>query len=90
MSRDAVEDFIEDGRTNPSWECDYMPEINPFEGFIRIRDAVPLTGKSLFTLRKYCRDGRLTKYLWGRDVFLSLDQLRPRPAPKPKRRTNGK
>ncbi len=47
MSRDAVEDFIVSGRTNPRWECDHMPEINPFEGFIRIRDAVPLTGKSL-------------------------------------------
>jgi hypothetical protein len=67
-----------------------MPETNPFEGFIRIRDAVALTGKSLFTLRKYCRDGTLTKYKSGRDVYLSLDELRPRPAPQPKRRTNGK
>jgi len=46
--------------------------------------------KSLFTLRKWAREGKITKYKFGRDVYLKKSELVPQAAPGPKRRTNGK
>ena len=62
-----------------------MPVNNPFDGFIKIQDAPDLTGKSLDTLRRYCREGKLTRYKFGNDVYLKLAELVPQPQPKPNR-----
>ena len=67
-----------------------MPESDPFPGFINIKDAPACTGKSLFTLRRYLREGKLAKYKFGRSVYLRKSDLVPQPMPQPKRRANGK
>ncbi len=61
-------------------------QSNVFDGYIPIREASPLTGKSLYTLRKYCREGKLKKYKFGRDVYLKVSDLKPQPADGPERR----
>ncbi len=66
---------------------------HPFSDFVLIKDAAkrPEHGnKSEFTLRKWVREGKLTKYKWGRDTYLKKSELVPQAVPGPKRRANAK
>jgi hypothetical protein len=63
---------------------------DPFSDYIHIKDAPKNAKKSLFTLRKWVREGKLTKYKWGRDVYLKKSELVPQAVPGPKRRANAK
>jgi hypothetical protein len=64
-----------------------------FSDFIPIKDAANNSkhgNKSLFTLRKWVREGKLTKYKWGRDLYLKKSELVPQAVPGPRRRANAK
>ncbi len=50
--------------------------------FVLLRDAPALTGRSLYTLRKYCREGKLQRYRLFGDSYLKLSELVPQPYSK--------
>lgn len=61
------------------------PNINA--GLIPFEEACRLIDRAPYTVREWIRQGKFTKYKRGRDVFLSIDELRPKPMPKPARKT---
>ena len=63
-----------------------MSEINPFDGYIEIHEAAQRYPKSLDTLRRWIRQGKLPSYKFGRDVYLKHTDLTPKPVTGPVRR----
>ena len=59
-------------------------------GLIPLRTGCELANRSLYTVRKWLREGKLTRYKRGSAVFLDPAELAPQPVPGPKRRGNGK
>ncbi len=67
-----------------------MPETNPFPGFTEIKQRARKGPVSLFTLRRWIREGLLPAYKFGRAVYIKDEDYVPQPMKQPKRRTNGK
>ncbi len=67
-----------------------MPEINPFPGFTEIKERARKGPKSLYTLRRWIREGRIPAYRFGKSVYIKDEDFVPQPMPQPKRRGNGK
>ena len=57
------------------------PNINA--GLIPFEEACRLINRTPYTVREWIRQGKLTRYKRGSDTFLSLDELRPKPTPRP-------
>jgi len=67
-----------------------MSSNDPFPGYTEIKVAAERGPKSLFTLRRWVREGRIRAYKWGHTVYLKDEDLVPKPMPQPQRRINGK
>ncbi len=63
-----------------------MSEINPFDGYIEIHEAAQKYPKSVDTYRRWIRQGKLKAFKHGRDVYLRISDLTPRPVNGPERR----
>ena len=61
------------------------PNINA--GLIPFEEACRLINRTPYTVREWIRQGKLTRYKRGSDTFLSLDELRPKPTPRPAKKT---
>ncbi len=59
---------------------------NPFDGFVTIPEAAEITKKHEQTIRKWIRQGVLRVYRSGRDPYVKVADLAPKPVPQPERR----
>jgi hypothetical protein len=59
---------------------------DPYEGFLPLKEAEKVSGKKAQTLRDMARRGELTRYYFGRSLYFKIEELRPKAAPKPRRR----
>ena len=59
---------------------------DPFAGYTEIHEFAEHGPKSLATLRRYVRQGKLQAYKFGNTVYLKDEDLVPEPVPKPERR----
>ena len=59
-------------------------------GLIPFDEGCRLANRHPWTMRKWLREGKLTRYKRGRDTFLDPAELAPQPVAGPERRANGK
>ena len=59
-----------------------LPDINA--GLLTFEEARQLLGVHHFTLRKWLRDGKLTRYKRGIHTFIDPAELTPKPVAGPK------
>ncbi len=68
-----------------------MPEnLDINGGLIPFEEGCQLANRSHFTVRKWLREGKLTRYKRGSSTFLDPAELVPQPVPGPKRRNGAK